>query len=403
MRYVASGGFWLLLAQGINLAAGLAMAVAFANLLPKETFGVYRFVLSVASILATATFPGLNTALIRAVASENTGAYSAVFLARIRWGVLGALAALGAAGYYWINDNVTLCLSFLILALFIPFSDPLNVYEAYRNGKKHFFYVASAEIVTRAIGVSAMILILFTTQNVPWLIFFYFLTYTSLRAIFYIHTRSDPATHKPLSQATKKETLDYGVHLSVIYIISAIAAQVDKIVVFHYAGATSLAAYAFAVVIPEQMRSAFKHLATLAYPRFVTGNLDDILKKTFRKNIFIGICALCSIIGYMLAAPLLFTLFFPAYTEAVYLTQILALTIVDVLTLLPLSALKAHGVTNILYKFNIAISFVQVTLITLGGMYLGVLGVIYALIVSRVIAVIYLHALVLKVRKSLQS
>lgn len=400
MRYVASGGAWLLLAQAINLLAGFAMAIAFANLLPKETFGLYRFVLSAASIFATATFPGLNTALIRAVAEGHTDAYKPVFIARVRWGVLGALVALATSGYYWINENMTLSLSFLIVSIFISFSDPLNVYEAYRNGKKHFFYGAMAEIITRVGGVTIMIGVLLLTQNIFLLILCYFATYTALRAIFYFHTKADSLHDQILSdQNIIRSTLRYGNHLSVIYIISAVAAQIDKIIIFHYAGAAALAAYAFASVIPEQMRAAFKHLATLAYPRFVTGNLNDILEKIVRKNIIIGFCAFVGISTYAFISPFLFSLFFPEYIESVYLTQILSLAIIDVLTLLPLSALKAHGNTSTLYHFNIGTSLIQVVCITIGGMYLGMMGVVYALVTARMIAVAYLHILILTMRK----
>jgi len=42
MVYLAHGGFWLTLGQIISSAASFLLAIAFANLLPKETYGTYK-------------------------------------------------------------------------------------------------------------------------------------------------------------------------------------------------------------------------------------------------------------------------------------------------------------------------------------------------------------------------
>ena len=73
MVYLASGGFWLTVGQIISSAATFGLAIAFANLLPKETYGTYKFVLSIAGILTIFTLPGMVTSLTQAVARNFEG------------------------------------------------------------------------------------------------------------------------------------------------------------------------------------------------------------------------------------------------------------------------------------------------------------------------------------------
>ena len=59
MIYLARGGFWLTLGQVISSLSAFLLAIAFANLLPKETYGEYKYILSIASILAIPTLTGM--------------------------------------------------------------------------------------------------------------------------------------------------------------------------------------------------------------------------------------------------------------------------------------------------------------------------------------------------------
>jgi O-antigen/teichoic acid export membrane protein len=392
--YLASGSFWLFLSQAVTAVAGLGLAVAFAHLLPKEVFGVYRFVLSGASLFAVSTLSGLNTSLVRAVAQKHLAVYATVFRERVVWGCLGGMTALGASLYYFLQDNATLGCAFLIVAIFVPFSDPLNVYEAYRHGSKQFKYLALSEIAVRATGSATMVVSLLFFKNVILLVFIYFLTYSLLRLVFFLHTLTEARQHENQVGEHAEESLRYGKHLSVMYSAGAFAMQVDKIAIFHFAGASSLAAYAFAIIIPDQIRSSLKHFANLAFPKFTVRPLPEILSGLAGKQFRLAGLIVLIILLYILVAPFLFSLLFPTYTEAIFLTQILSLTLIDGLTLLPLSALKAHGRLSELYRYHIGIGLTQVALIWLGGWYAGLHGVIAGLISSRVLGVCILFYMI---------
>ncbi|HEX9608834.1 MAG TPA: oligosaccharide flippase family protein, partial [Candidatus Paceibacterota bacterium] len=74
MVYLTKGGIWLSISQGVAMVTGLLVAIAFANLLTPETFGTYKFVLSLAGIIGAFSLTGMSTALIRSVANGQEGA-----------------------------------------------------------------------------------------------------------------------------------------------------------------------------------------------------------------------------------------------------------------------------------------------------------------------------------------
>src|SRR5688572_20479176 len=68
MLYLARGGFWTVLNFVVAGSVSIALAVAFANLLPKETYGTYRYVLSIANAFGFLALTGMNAAVTRSVA-----------------------------------------------------------------------------------------------------------------------------------------------------------------------------------------------------------------------------------------------------------------------------------------------------------------------------------------------
>lgn len=60
MVYLAKGGFWLTTGQGVASLASLVLAIAFANLLPKEAYGNYKYILAVVGVLTLFGLTGIG-------------------------------------------------------------------------------------------------------------------------------------------------------------------------------------------------------------------------------------------------------------------------------------------------------------------------------------------------------
>ena len=88
MVYLAKGEFWLVSGQIISSAATFLLAIAFANLLPKETYGIYKYVLSIFGLLAISTLRGVEAALSQAVAKNYDGDFLVILKTKMKYGTV---------------------------------------------------------------------------------------------------------------------------------------------------------------------------------------------------------------------------------------------------------------------------------------------------------------------------
>jgi O-antigen/teichoic acid export membrane protein len=390
MVYLASGNFWLLVGQGISMAAGLLSAIAFANLLPKEIYGEYRFILSAVGVLAAFSLPGINTAVSRAVARGEEGMLMPGLWARIRYGTIGAIISLALCAYYAFLGNPTLSFGFGIAAAFLPFMDPLSVYAAARNGKGEFRFSSLTEGFTGVVTTIVLVSLLFLTNNVVIFLLAYFISTLLMRLLYFLRTRR----LFPKTDGESSAMLAYGKHLSVIYILSSAAVNLPQLLLFHYAGAAAVAAIAFAMIAPDQLRSLMKNLSTVLYPRYAKLNASEARTALTAELPLMALLGFALATCYIVLAPWLFATFFPKYMEAIVYTQLLTLSIVDVLTLLPLAFLRAQRMLRRLYTYQVVTSIVQAGLLFVGIQMDGVIGLIWGMILGRVFSVLYIHILV---------
>lgn len=395
MIYLAKGGFWLTLGQIISAGSSFILAIAFANLLPKEIFGTYRYILSIAGILGIATLTGMNTAITQSVSRGYEGALFDGLKTKIRWGLLGGFAGLAIAGYYFFQGNNTLAAGFLVVALFTPFFDSIGVYYAHIQGKKRFDLDAKYGSITQIVSVLILIAVLFFTKNAVLILLAYFGSFTILRLIFF---RSALKTLPP-NQNHDPETIAYGKHLSLIDAVNVGTSYLDRVLIWHYLGPAQVAIYHFSLAMPEQIKEFVKIVKPLSMPGFANRPIDEI-KKTIWKRTFWLFASLVAIVSiYILAAPLIFKIFFPQYSESIIFSQIFALSLLTTAATPFVSILESHKKIKELYIANAIGSIILIIFIFLGVYFYGLWGVIFARIGQR----LFLSALFISVFKKIKT
>ena len=136
MVYLTKGSFWVSIGHIASTLSGLALSLAFANLLPSATYGTYKYILSIAGILTIPTLSGLDGAVSQAIMKGYDGSFWEAYKTKMRWGILAGIGSLFVAIYYFLAGDQTLFISFLIAAFFLPIMDIFNLYGAILYGKK---------------------------------------------------------------------------------------------------------------------------------------------------------------------------------------------------------------------------------------------------------------------------
>ncbi|OGF26081.1 hypothetical protein A2303_04750 [Candidatus Falkowbacteria bacterium RIFOXYB2_FULL_47_14] len=392
MVYLAKGNFWLTIGQFVSIFAGGLTSIAFANFLPQEIFGLYRYILSFIGILTIPSLINMHSAVTMAVAKGNEGILMPAIKTKIKWGTIGSLASLLMAIYYFINHNNAVALSLLIITVFIPFYTAFSLYASFLSGKKKFGASTLISIVSQLFVAAVTIAVIYLTDNILIIIFVYFAS----RILFsYLALKYTIKKYKP-NKNHNPEDVTYGKHLSFMGVFGTITENIDKIIIFHYIGAAELAIYSFALVPLDQMKSfVLKNLSALAFPKFSENSFAN-LKKTLPLKIA-KLTALTSALSllYFFFSPWIYKIFFPQYLESIPLTKIMVITLAVVPLGLFNTAMMSQGYQKLLYFISISGNVLKMILFAVLLPLFGLNGMAYAIICSMlyelsVLAIVFL-------------
>lgn len=383
MVYLFKGGSWLTGGQIVSSMAVFLSAIAFANLVPREVYGTYKYIISIAGILTIATLRGMATVVTQAVARNYEGVVIPALKAKIRWGLLSAVGGFTAAAYYYINGNNTLAISFLIIAGFLPFIDSFGIYTNFLEGRKLFDKGTIYGCITQIIAVGIMITTLFINNNLFIILFVYFCSRTLLRTFFFVYVMKK---YKPNKKYDPK-TISYGKHSSMVNITATLIGSLDGIILFHFLGAAGLAVYSFALAPVLQLRAIVNKMPILALPKLAKRPLKEIKPLLWKRMLVLFIAGLAISFVYILISPFVFKIFFPQYLDSLIFSQVFSLTIALTLGQSIFGAVIGSRITSIpkkfLYLWNIPVVVLTVSMFIL-VQYMGIMGII----VSRIIFLI---------------
>lgn len=327
MVYVARGGLWTGLRFLVSLGASIASMVAFGNLLPKEVYGTYSYLLSLASSLAFFTLTGMGPGVIRAVSRGQENLLLHALRLQLRYNLL-ATATIGIAGlYYQLKGNNLFALSLGIMAITIPIESAYHIYEHVLIGRKRFDSLALLTSLSSVGSALATIIALFLTDNVLILVSVY--AVMSLLPSFIIYnviTGNIPKVNEVPEEFTELRRSAF--HITGAGVIGTLAQYVDKIVLFQVAGPASLAVYGFAIAGPEKVKGLIKDWVNIALPRLAQRDVGEIRNGFYKRITLTMVIGLAAAIIYILVSPILFKTLLPKYLDSIHYSQVYALGLI---------------------------------------------------------------------------
>ena len=381
--YLAKGGFWLILGRVIYIGISFLLAVAFANLLNPMTYGNYKYILSLFGALSIFSLTGMGTAITQAVARGLEGSFYNGFKTKLKWSVLGSLIAILMSIYYLIQGNYILGIALLSFAIFLPLMNALPVYNGFFQGKKLFNIQIKYNTVVHIISATTLIIVLFLTKNIFWLIAAYFISHTILYCFFFFLTKSK---FKPNKKDDPK-TISYGKHLSVMQSAGVISGYLDRILLFTMVGAVPLAIYSFALALPTEIINILRSVSTLSFPKFSAKSREEIrisVKQKFWK-FFIVVGAVTLL--YIIVCPYIYKIFFPQYLDSIFYSQLFSLSLLTAPTALMTTAFKAKAMKRELYILQ-GLSLLRIILFFCLIPFFGVLGVLISILGTCFLSII---------------
>lgn len=400
MIYLAKGGSWMTFGQAINMLVGFLVSIAFANLFPKESFGIYKFVLAAVAMIGIFSFVDMGTAITQATARGFGNSLKQGFLANLKWSFGISLAGFVLSIYYYMNGNAILSFSFLLASILSPLIASASLYGAYLLGKKDFRRSAFYGVIRNVAPAAALILAVVFTGNLRVVISIYFLSAALVSLFLYWRTLR---TYNGENKKEDPDLVSYGGHLGAMGIIGQVAGNIDKLLLFHYFGATSLAVYAFAIAPVEQLQSGKKILNALILTKLSERPFADLQKSALRRVGLLALYALVLVGIYVPLIPYFYRFFYPQYLDSVFYSQIYSLTLFGVIGSVLESHLVAHKKKKELYASRTIVPAVQIALFLLLIPPFGLIGLVAAQLAARFFSGLLSYYLVMYPFKSTLS
>jgi O-antigen/teichoic acid export membrane protein len=379
MVYLVTGGLWTAFGTVASLSVVTLTFLAFANLLPKESYGTYQYILAIADLFGIFVLSGIDSSISRSTAQGKDGSMIEGVLTKIRWGLVGGVGAIALGAYYLTHANSVLGWGFVIAGLFIPFWEAPGVYGNYLQGKKRFDLINIGDVIIQLCVAVVLIPALFLTDNILIILGLYMLSMLLSRtALFFYSLKKLPPNAEP-----DPEMIPYGKHLSVMSVISTLASNTDTVLLWHFLGPAPVATYIFSQSIPARANGILKNINRMAFPKMAAIDPARLKEVLIPKVWFMVGVSTLGALAYVVAAPFIFHFFLPQYIEAVPYTMLAAgLIVVQPFSLIS-SALTAQAKKHSLYLWSIGTPLIRIALFLVLIPLFGLWGAMGGLVLAK--------------------
>jgi len=387
LKYYIRNYLYLIVAEGVAMVLGLLLSVAFARLLPKELYGHWNYIFSIIGLLAIFTLPGMNTAIIQAVARGHEKVLVEGTKKRFKWSTLGSIGVLGVGIYYFLTGSIELGKAFMVFTLFLPFYENFQTYTAFLSGKKQFDKFAKYRIVTQIVSVLVTVTVIYLSRNLLLILTANLLSFSLLRGYFFRLTARNIQ-----GQSDDPEAIPFGKRLTALQIPAIIRENYAKIIVGIFLSFQELAIYSIAFVIPQFLEALLSHIVPLTFPKLATMDEKQAYSEVKKRYLYLVLSSAAVSGIFILICPYILPfLYSEKYVDSVLYAQILLIaTIFGIPTkFLRAGLFPAQKKVKEMLKLRMATLISEVILLIILISTLGLLGVVIARTLVSLLSMIY--------------
>lgn len=378
-HYLYKGFFWIGISTSALFIANFFRSTAFANFLAPETYGTYRYVLSIIEITTALSLTGASLVISKSVAQGFEGTYVRGMIMYLKRAWPSVLASFVVAIYFFFKENHMLGITIGVAGVLAPLLQMATMYGALLEGKKLQALNAKFQVFSTLIPTLFLIFVVTQTDSILAIVLSYFISYIATHTFFAYLANKIVKPNTKLDPKTDSFTF----HLSIMGTLAVITEQLDKVLLFHFIGPAQLAMYSFASSLPQQFNVLGKGLRVLIYPKISTQSIASIKKHILWKAFLIFIITGILFLGYVIVAPFIFTTFFSQYTDAIVLSQVFALSIFLMVAIPYRSVLLAHSCTKELYQSKISAMVIRLLSLAVLLPLFSLWGVIISYLLAR--------------------
>lgn len=402
-KYFLNDSFWIMTSQFFATFANLALVYILANMLSTNNYGEFKLVTTWLGIALGIGYTGYTYTLPQKIARNEKYSLRDILRNTFIYSLPTFVTLFCISIYYLIDQNINLSVGFFFSSIVAPILCTSLIVNLYYQGHRNFKNYALSQIFVDIFQLSAISFFAYYYNNFILIISAYFVAtiFANILIILKILKEEKTKERNIENQETSEEILaetsekKYQNKLNLATIFSTFSYQIDKLLIFHFIGATPLAIYSIVSAVSDQAKAPIKSILVAVLPRMTNSNFTK--QKLF--YIFIVLAFTCFIIFafVIFANPFVFQYVFPKYSEYIYLANLSALGILFAPSQLFLLYLQAKNDFNSINNYYYLITFVQVSFFTLATFFASIF---IFLVVKNIIGLIGLIYLAFKVYKN---
>lgn len=378
IRHTEEGGsVWPISSMLVASGFSFLNAVILTRIFDAEAYGVYRYVLAWIIVSSFFTLAYSHLPLTQAVIEGKDRTFFSTIKMRVKFGLVGLLFFAGIAAYYFAQGNTELSLLFALYAPFVVISETLTSYVAYFQGKRLLRTNFHFDLFTAILGTIVVVTVALATHNIIYAFLANIIStfIPRLFGIWYVYGKMD---HTAQDEDIEK----YSFKLTVSGAFEIASQMVDKTIVFHIVGAAGLTFYIFSTLFVDQ----FKEIGRiLIWKNILLDSKKDSKAMSCGLVLFLSLVA---IILYAGTAPILYSVFFPAYISIIWLSIAYSLTFLTLLGYISMYKYQSTKATKYVGLYNILSLITTVLCVYLGARYYGVRGAVMGLGLSKLVVTV---------------
>lgn len=380
VRYYLKNTSYLLFLEIVLTIIAIFFTAVFARVMSQEDYGIYNFLFSVIGILSIASLQGINISMMRSVSQGFEGDFIKGTKVRVKWSLIGTVAMFAIAGFYYFQDQA-LFPYFMLGGLFFTGYSALGTYSSFLFGKSKFKLATKLSIIFQGVTIGIGGVVIYFVRDLFWILF-YVLFMSTLMQIILIKYAARQASNK----RTNPETISYGKHLSLNQIAINVLPYTDRVIIGGFMGFVDVAIYSIGLQLSEKVKRFLNPLTNVIFPNLSKMEGEKAFQAVRQKLTYFTILgALISILGIVLSPVLIPILFTEKYSEAVFFTQILFVTMAFVPPALVMyTLLQAQKRTRELYYYNVSASVMEIGLMFILIAFYGIFGAVVAKLATRI-------------------
>jgi len=382
VRYFVRNTPFLLLMEAISNGSALLLTYVFAHYTTQEVYGQYRYVISILGVAAILSLPGVNTAIAQAAARSFEGVLWEGTKLRLRYALLGSIGLfLVAASIYLSKDTLGVTGGLIITAVLFPLYYGLDTVTSFLHGKEHFRTFSAICCVLALLPTLATIAVTLLGSRLEGII----ATQLGMTALLNVIFLRAISTRLVRNSDIDEGALDYGKRVSGISLVGTIHANLNSLIVGTFFGFVDLALFSIGEIFYKGLKQLIYVLTLQAFPKLAAKSDEDAVRTVIRSLKYTWAVFILACTAIIFALPRLIPLLFTVkYTESILYAQLL---VVGVLLSFPgaqfVTYFASHKKMAQQYKVQLSFALVEVGAILVLVWFFGVLGIIFARIISR--------------------